>query len=64
MEKAAVVSAIVTAIIAIVKFTAGTLFGSIALIADAIHSFTDIIGSIAVFFGIRFSEIKSKIEAI
>ncbi len=60
LEKAAIISAIVTAIIAIIKFTAGTFFGSIALVADAIHSFTDIIGSIAVFFGIRFSEIKSK----
>ena len=60
LEKTAIISAIVTAFIAIIKFLAGTMFGSIALIADAIHSFTDIIGSIAVFFGIRFSETKSK----
>ncbi len=60
LEKAAIVSAIVTAAIALIKFLAGTLFGSIALVADAIHSFTDIVGSIAVFFGVRFSDIKSK----
>ena len=60
LEKTAIVSAIVTAFIAIIKFLAGTMFGSIALVADAIHSFTDLIGSMAVFFGIRFSETKSK----
>jgi len=60
LEKTAIISAIVTAFIAIIKFLAGTMFGSIALVADAIHSFTDLIGSIAVFFGIRFSETKSK----
>jgi cation diffusion facilitator family transporter len=60
LEKAAVVSAGATAAIALIKFLAGTLFGSIALVADAIHSFTDIVGSIAVFFGVRFSEVKSK----
>ena len=60
LEKTAVVSAIATAAIALIKFVAGTMFGSIALIADAIHSFTDIIGSVAVFFGVRFSDVKSK----
>ncbi len=60
LEKAAIVSAIATAAIALIKFFAGTFFGSIALVADAIHSFTDIVGSIAVFFGVRFSDIKSK----
>ena len=60
LEKTAIVSAIVTAGIALIKFLAGISFGSIALVADAIHSFTDIIGSVAVFFGIRFSDIKSK----
>jgi cation diffusion facilitator family transporter len=59
LERAAIVSSFATAVIAIVKFVVGTLFGSVALIADAMHSFTDIIGSIAVFFGIRFSEIKT-----
>jgi cation diffusion facilitator family transporter len=60
LEKTAIISAFATAIIAIVKFLVGTLFGSVALVADAIHSFTDIIGSVAVFFGARFSNVKSK----
>ncbi len=60
LEKTAIVSAIATAVIALIKFLAGTFFGSIALVADAIHSFTDIIGSIAVLFGVRFSDVKSK----
>jgi len=60
VEKTAVFSALLTAVIAAVKLLAGTMFGSIALVADAIHSFTDIIGSVAVFFGARFSGIKSE----
>ncbi len=60
LEKAAIISTVANALIALVKFIVGSLFGSIALIADAFHSFTDIVGSIAVFFGIRFSKIKSK----
>ena len=60
LERTAILSAIATAAIAIIKFAAGTLFGSIALIADAMHSFTDIIGSVAVFFGVRFSDVKSR----
>jgi len=60
LEKTAIISAIVTAVIALIKFLAGTFFGSIALVADSIHSFTDIIGSIAMLFGFRFSDIKSK----
>ena len=60
LEKAAVISVIANALIAIVKFFAGSWFGSIALVADAFHSFTDVIGSTAVFFGIKLSKIKSK----
>ncbi len=36
------------------------LSGSVALIADAIHSFTDVISSITVFAGIKISKRKSK----
>ena len=60
LERAATISAIATAVIAIVKFIAGVTFNSLALVADAIHSTVDIIGSIAVFLGIKFSSIKSK----
>ncbi len=60
LEKAAAVSVAGNAIVSVLKFTAGITFGSVALVADAIHSFTDIIGSIAVFFGVRFADIKSE----
>lgn len=60
LEKAAVISVIGNLLLSLLKFIVGSVFGSIALIADAIHSFTDIISSTALFFGIRFSGIKSK----
>ena len=60
LEKAAVISVLGNAFVSVIKFAAGTAFGSVALIADAIHSFTDIIGSIAVFFGVRFADVKSE----
>ncbi len=60
LEKTAVVSIAGNAFVSLLKFSAGVLFGSVALIADAIHSFTDIVGSIAVFFGVRFADIKSE----
>ncbi len=59
LEKAAILSILGNAFISALKFSAGTMFGSIALVADAMHSFTDIISSIAVFLGIRFSSVKS-----
>ena len=39
----------------ILKFVAGWMSGSIALISDALNSFTDIISSIAVFVCVRIS---------
>ena len=39
----------------ILKITAGLMSGSIALISDALNSFTDIISSIAVFICVRIS---------
>jgi len=60
LQKTAIISSIATAGIAILKFFVGTLSGSLALIADSMHSFTDLIGSIAVFLGVSFSEKKTK----
>ncbi|RLG69423.1 MAG: hypothetical protein DRO07_02385 [Candidatus Iainarchaeum archaeon] len=60
LERTAIVSTLANIFLSIIKLVAGLLFSSIALIADAMHSFTDIIGSLAVFFGIKFSTIKSK----
>ena len=60
LERTAILSICGNALVSIVKFLAGTAFGSVALVADAVHSFTDIIGSVGVFFGARFSDIKSE----
>lgn len=60
LERTAILSTLANIFLSIIKLVAGLLFSSIALIADAMHSFTDIIGSLAVFFGIKFSTIKSK----
>ena len=43
-----------------VKFGLSLLSGSVALIADAIHSLTDVISSVTVFAGIKISKRKSK----
>jgi len=57
-KKAALVSIGVTAFLVVIKYAAGMLSGSIALIADAIHSLTDLISSIAVFIGLKISDRK------
>jgi len=54
-KKAALVSIGVSAFLAVIKYLIGILSGSIALIADAIHSLTDVISSIGVFIGLRIS---------
>lgn len=43
-----------------IKAALSFLSGSVALIADAIHSFTDVISSLTVFAGIKISKRKSK----
>jgi cation diffusion facilitator family transporter len=60
LEKTAIISTLGNVFLSVIKLATGMLFGSIALIADAMHSFTDIVGSLAVFFGIKFSTVKSK----
>ncbi len=57
-KKAALVSILVTAFLVIIKYSVGILSGSIALIADAIHSFTDVVSSIGVFIGLKISSRK------
>jgi cation diffusion facilitator family transporter len=57
-KRAALVSIAVTAFLVVIKYTAGVLSGSIALIADAIHSLTDVISSIGVFIGLEISDRK------
>jgi cation diffusion facilitator family transporter len=57
-KRATLISIGVTAFLAIIKYVAGVLSGSIALVADAIHSLTDVISSIAVFIGLKISDRK------
>lgn len=60
LERTAILSTLANIFLSVIKLVTGMVFGSIALIADAMHSFTDIVGSLAVLFGIKFSTIKSK----
>ncbi|KAF5434027.1 Divalent metal cation (Fe/Co/Zn/Cd) transporter [Candidatus Methanophagaceae archaeon] len=57
-KKAALVSVVVTAFLVVIKYSVGVLSGSIALLADAVHSFTDVISSIGVFIGLKISSRK------
>lgn len=57
-ETAAKYSTIANLILAIIKGVVGVLSGSIALIADSIHSFSDIFASLAVYIGLRLSRRK------
>ena len=54
-KKAALISIVVSFCLAVVKYGIGILSGSVALLADAIHSFTDVISSIGVFIGLKIS---------
>lgn len=57
-ETAAKYSTIANLILAIIKGVVGVLSGSIALIADSVHSFSDIFASLAVYIGLRLSRRK------
>jgi cation diffusion facilitator family transporter len=48
-------SIFVNLILCFIKFTFGTLLNSIALIADAVHSLSDVVTSLIVIFGFRVS---------
>ncbi len=55
-EKATFVSMICNVFLIIFKITTGVVIGSIALIASGFDALTDLIASIAVFLGLRFSQ--------
>jgi cation diffusion facilitator family transporter len=57
-EQAAKYSTVANLILAIIKIVIGVLSGSIALIADAVHSFSDIFASLAVYIGLKLSRRK------
>ncbi|MCR8847438.1 cation diffusion facilitator family transporter [Rossellomorea sp. SC111] len=54
-ERGAVISIIAYIILSIIKFLIGTTAGSEALRADGLNNATDIVASVAVFIGLRYS---------
>lgn len=54
--KISTVSIIVDIVLTILKITAGILGQSVALVSDAIHSFSDVITTILVIIGVKISE--------
>jgi cation diffusion facilitator family transporter len=54
-ERAALLGVFGNILLSAVKFTAGVLSGSVAVIADSLHSFSDILVSGVTWFGIRLS---------
>ncbi|MDY0096653.1 MAG: cation transporter, partial [Candidatus Vecturithrix sp.] len=59
-EKVAGFSILANMGLALFKFALGTLSGSVAIMADGIHSTSDIVSSLAVFIGLRLSQRKSR----
>ncbi len=59
-ERVAVYSIITNGCLVLIKYSLAFLSGSIALVADAIHSLSDIVSSATVLFGIRISRRKSR----
>ena len=59
-EKIAIYSIGVNVLLVVIKGVLSFLSGSVALMADAIHSATDVISSATVFAGIKISKRKSK----
>ena len=57
-ERAAKYSTIANISLAIIKAVVGVLSGSIALLANSVHSFSDIFASLAVFIGLKLSQRK------
>jgi len=56
--RAALYSALTTLLLAGFKTVIGLLSGSIALTADALHSLTDVVGTLTVWFGFKLSQRK------
>ncbi len=57
-EKAARTSAMAATLLLLSKGIAGVFSGSIALLADAVHSFSDVAACVAVWFGLRLAKKK------
>ncbi len=59
-EKTVLLGTVINIFLATFKLLAGFFSGSVGLIADGIHSSTDIVASVALFLGVRLSKRKSK----
>ena len=60
IERVALYSFILNLFLLIIKFVAATLSGSMAIMGDAIHSTTDTLSSLGVFFGLKISQRKTE----
>lgn len=60
-EKTSLFSIVTNIALFLIKYFLGIFSGSLALIADSIYSVSDIVGSIAIFAGLKISKRKSKI---
>ncbi|MBU7043296.1 MAG: cation diffusion facilitator family transporter [Theionarchaea archaeon] len=61
-EKASQYSTVTCLILSGLKIIVAVYTGSVALLADAINSFSDVFASLAVFFGLKFSQKKANTQ--
>ncbi len=52
-KKAMIISAILTLFIAVLKYFVGYIYNSVSLMADGLHSFSDVLGPIIVYTGLK-----------
>lgn len=60
-ERASLFSVLVNISLFLIKYFLGIFSGSLALIADSIHSISDVIGSMTLFIGLKIAKRKSKV---
>jgi len=58
-ERASLFSIVVNILLVFLKYFLGVFSGSLALIADSIHSISDVVGSTTLFIGLKISKRKS-----
>ena len=54
IKRVTIVGSIINIFLALAKISVGYVFNSQALIADGVHSFSDLITDVAVLFGVKF----------
>ena len=57
--RVAALAALLNLLLAVAKYVLGRYAGSLSLQADALHSLTDVLGSLSVWLGLKFAERKS-----